>query len=129
MFGALETERSLHTQRVPQRNAKGSVSPSKYTSIMGDLTQNDLVSMKTCYVEPKTYKRSPRIDVLAMPKPQYHGKDFFQRHEFRGLFLADHQEAIGERAFKCVDSLNQETVSKFNDITTFKDSISQKKAI
>ena len=64
-----------------------------------------------------------------MPKPQYHGKDFFQRQEFRGLFLADHQEAIGERAFKCVDTLNQETVSKFNSIDTFKESIQQKKAI
>jgi hypothetical protein len=73
--------------------------------------------------------RSERIDVLSMSKPQYHGKDFFQRSEFRGLFLADHQEAIGEQAFKCVDSLNQSTVSKFNSIGSFKDSISQKKTI
>jgi len=64
-----------------------------------------------------------------LPRPQYHGKDFFQRKEFRGLFLADHQEAIGEKAFRCVDSLNKETVSQFNSISTFKDSISQKKAV
>lgn len=43
--------------------------------------------------------------------------------------MADHQEAIGEKAFKCVDSLNRETVSQFNSISTFKDSISQKKAL
>lgn len=67
--------------------------------------------------------------MLAKPRPQYHGKDFFQRKEFRGLFLADHQEAIGERAFKCVDSLNQETVTQFNQVETFKDSISQKKEV
>ena len=56
-----------------------------------------------------------------MPRPQYHGKDFFQRPEFRGLILADHQEAIGEEAFRCVDSLNQDTVSKFNEIESFRD--------
>ena len=79
------------------------------------------------FTKPKTYRPSQRINMLANPKPQYHGKDFFQRSEFRGLFLADHQEAIGERAFKCVDELNQDTVSQFNSIGTFKDSISQKK--
>ena len=67
--------------------------------------------------------------MLSMPRPQYHGKDFFQRREFRGLFLADHQEAIGAKAFECVDSLNQDTVTQFNDVETFKDSISQKKMI
>jgi len=34
-----------------------------------------------------------------MAKPDYQGKDFFQRSEFRGLLLADYQEAIGEQAF------------------------------
>jgi hypothetical protein len=82
----------------------------------------------TAFVDPKNYDTSERIKILSMPKPQYHGKDFFQRQEFRGLFLADHQEAIGEKAFKCVDNLNQETVSKFNTIGTFKDSISQKRS-
>jgi len=55
------------------------------------------------YVSPKNYKTSMRTEILAMPKTQYHGKDFFQRGEFRGLFLADHQDAIGDKAFKCVD--------------------------
>lgn len=89
----------------------------------------DSISMKTTFIEPKVYNRTERIDMLAKPKPQYHGKDFFQRPEFRGLFLADHQEAIGEKAFKCVDSLNMDTVSQFNSIGSFKESISQKKAM
>ena len=67
--------------------------------------------MQTQFVSPRAYQASDRVEILAMPRPQYHGKDFFQRAEFRGLFLADHQEAIGERAFKCVDELNQDTVS------------------
>lgn len=62
-----------------------------------------------------------------MPRPQYHGKDFFHRPQFRGLFLSDHQEAIGEEAFRCVDSLNAETVSKFNDIESFREEITAKK--
>ena len=55
-----------------------------------------------------------------MPRPTYHGKDFFTRPEFRGLLLADHQEAIGEQAFRCVDNLNADTVSKFNEIESFR---------
>lgn len=62
-----------------------------------------------------------------MPRPQYHGKDFFHRPQFRGLFLSDHQEAIGEDAFVAVDSLNAKTVSKFNDIESFRDEITAKK--
>jgi len=38
-----------------------------------------------------------------MSKPEYQGKDFFQRSDFRGLLLADYQEAIGEKAFDCVE--------------------------
>ena len=59
----------------------------------------------------KNYQRNLHNEMLAMPKPDYHGKDFFQRREFRGLLLADYQEAIGEKAFKCVDQLNSDTVS------------------
>lgn len=62
-----------------------------------------------------------------MPKVEYQGKDFFQRNEFRGLFLADHQEALGKKAFKCVDDLNHSTVNKFNSIASFRDNISNKK--
>jgi hypothetical protein len=80
--------------------------------------------MKTQFSTPKEYKSSNRTEILAMPKNQYHGKDFFQRAEFRGLFLADHQEALGQKAFNYVDQLNSSTVSKFNNISSFKDSIS-----
>lgn len=61
------------------------------------------LDIKTQFSSPKVYKTSPRTEILAMPKNQYHGKDFFQRQEFRGLFLADHQEALGNKAFQCVD--------------------------
>lgn len=53
--------------------------------------------------QPRHYESNAHQDVLAMAKPEYHGKDFFQRKEFRGLLLADYQEAIGEKAFACVD--------------------------
>jgi hypothetical protein len=33
--------------------------------------------MKTAFIEPRVYNRTERIDMLAKPKPQYHGKDFF----------------------------------------------------
>ena len=64
-----------------------------------------------------------------MSKPDYHGKDFFQRQDFRGLLLADYQEAIGEKAFDCVDELNTNTVSQFNKLRSFKDSLQRKKAL
>ena len=42
-----------------------------------------------------------------MAKQDYFEKDFFQRKEFRGLLLADYQDAIDkDKADQCVDSLN-----------------------
>jgi len=58
---------------------------NEYINQLGD----DDVSMVTKYKEPKSYRASDRIKVLSKPRPQYHGRDFFQRKEFRGLFLAD----------------------------------------
>ena len=46
-----------------------------------------------------------------MPKPEFHSRDFFLNKDFRGLFLADHQEAIGDEAFQCVDELNRTVLS------------------
>jgi len=46
--------------------------------------------MRMKFNSPKNYKKNEHIDVLAMPKPEYHGKDFFQRADFRGLLLADY---------------------------------------
>lgn len=51
------------------------------------------------YTEPKIYPITEHLQKLSMPKPQYHSRDFFLNKDFRGLFLADHQEAIGEKAF------------------------------
>ena len=35
------------------------------------------LDLKTQFSSPKVYKTSPRTEILAMPKNQYHGKDFF----------------------------------------------------
>lgn len=72
---------------------------------------------------------SERLEMLAKPRPLYHGTDFFHRPDFRGLFLADNQEAIGAVAYKCVDKINQETISLFNSIKAFKDDISLKNEV
>jgi hypothetical protein len=61
-----------------------------------------------------------------MPKPEYQGRDFFWRNDFRGLFLADYQEQIGEQAYECVDQLNTSTVSRFSALKSFRDAISKK---
>jgi len=73
------------------------------------------------------YESNAHQDVLAMAKAEHHGKDFFQRKEFRGLLLADYQEAIGEKAFACVDSLNTNTVSQFSHLKAFRESLGKKK--
>lgn len=52
-----------------------------------------------------------RDQILAMPKAEYQGRDFFQRSDFRGLLLADYQEVIGQKAIDCVESLNKTTIS------------------
>lgn len=56
---------------------------------------------------------------MAIPKPDYRGKDFFQRPEFRGLIIADYQNAIGDKAKDSVDLLNKTTVSKFPQLKSF----------
>lgn len=89
--------------------------------------QTTRMSMRTQYNTVKSYQTSERTRILSMPKSEYQGKDFFQRKEFRGLFLADHQEALGKKAFKCVDDLNHSTVNKFNSINSFRENISNKK--
>lgn len=70
-----------------------------------------------------------RLEMLAKPRPLYHGTDFFHRPDFRGLFLADNQEAIGADAFKCVDKINMDTISLFNNIKAFKDDIHLKNEV
>lgn len=47
-------------------------------------------SLKLKFNSHRQYETSLHQDVLAMAKPEYHGKDFFQRTEFRGLLLADY---------------------------------------
>jgi hypothetical protein len=66
-------------------------------------TRQNIPNLKLKFSRPTEYNASLHNTILAMAKPEYHGKDFFQRNEFRGLILADYQEAIGEKAFQCVD--------------------------
>ena len=35
------------------------------------------LEMRSQFTSPKKYKTSERTNILAMPKTQYHGKDFF----------------------------------------------------
>ena len=86
------------------------------------------IRMRTQFATPKQYKASTRTEMLAQPKNQYLGKDFFQHREFRGLFLADHQEALGAKAFKCVDELNTQTVSQFGEVPFFKETLDARKS-
>jgi hypothetical protein len=64
-----------------------------------------------------------------MKKTEFHTRDFFMKSDFRGLFLADHQEAIGEKAFQCVEELNKKVLTKFKTLNTFNVELSQRKAI
>jgi len=58
-----------------------------------------------------------------MPKQEYPGRDFFQRAEFRGLLLADYQEAIGSKAYAQVEKLNKSSVQQFQALKGFKSAI------
>lgn len=92
------------------------------------MTQRKL-EMRMQFSEPRRYKVSERLEILAKPKNDFLGKDFFQHKDFRGLFLADHQEALGEKAFRCVDQLNTQTVRKFSEVPSFKETIEKRKEI
>jgi hypothetical protein len=72
---------------------------------------------------------SDHLDKLSMPKPPFHSRDFFLNKDFRGLFLADHQEAIGEKAFKCVDELNKTVLTKFKGLQDFNEDMAKRKEI
>ena len=61
-----------------------------------------------------------------MPKPEYQGNDFFQRSDFRGLLLADYQDAIGQKALDSVEDLNRTTLSQFQQLKQFKDALAIK---
>ena len=43
------------------------------------------------------------------------------------MLLADYQEAIGEKAFACVDQLNTNTVSQFSNLKSFREALGKKK--
>lgn len=64
-----------------------------------------------------------------MPKPEYHSRDFFLNKDFRGLFLADHQEAIGEEAFQCVDELNRTVLTQFKTLKGFNEALQKRRDI
>ena len=98
----------------------------KYSVEVNEEFISTRMTLRTQFNSIKSYKASERTQILAMPKSEYQGKDFFSRQEFRGLFLADHQEALGKKAFQCVDQLNNETVNQFNSIRSFRENMSNR---
>ena len=72
---------------------------------------------------------SDHIEALSKPRPPFHSRDFFMNKDFRGLFLADHQEAIGDKAFECVDELNKTVLTKFKGLPGFNDALQKRKEI
>ena len=70
-----------------------------------------------------------RSNVLAFPKQEYQGKDFFDRSEFRGLLLADYQDACGQTARQSVKQLNQTTINNFKHLRCFQNSLSQQRLV
>lgn len=87
---------------------------------MPEFTQSK-IGLRTIFNPVNTYSTSERLNILSMPKTTYNGKDFFQKKEFRGLLLADHQEALGKKAFECIDELNVSTGKSFNSLSTFRE--------
>lgn len=51
---------------------------------------DEKTSFKFKFTIPKIPKGSDHLETLALNKPEYHSRDFFNKQEFRGLFLADH---------------------------------------
>lgn len=81
------------------------------------------------FTEPKAYPVTAHLEKLAMTKPPYHSRDFFLNKDFRGLFLADHQEAIGDPAFKAVDELNRTVLTQFKTLSGFNEAIQKRKEL
>lgn len=79
--------------------------------------------MRLKFSSPVRYRSTLRQQVLAMPRITYQGKDFFQRPEFRGLYLADYQDKLGDKAFEKIEQLNSNTVRNFGNLKSFKDAI------
>jgi len=64
-----------------------------------------------------------------MPKTEYQGKDFFERSDFRGLLLADYQEALGQPAQDLVEELNGSSLEQFARLDSFQQSIQTKSTL
>jgi hypothetical protein len=98
-------------------NNKSFIGVNETSGLYGGVNKSTSNSANADKFKLKFDKRStsvmncPRDNVLAIPKPSYQGKDFFQRPEFRGLLLADHQEIVGPRAYEMVEQLNTTTIS------------------
>lgn len=89
-----------HQMEEPSKIQSVSGRNSPLNDTLGSIFHNQRASCDEKYdpnqLQLKFEKRSTSVmsrareNVLAIPKPQYQGKDFFQRQEFRGLLLADH---------------------------------------
>lgn len=71
----------------------GSQNQSIYSAVPPAVEQQapvDHAPLKLKFGTHRQYDSTLHQDVLAMARPEYHGKDFFLRTEFRGLLLADY---------------------------------------
>ena len=66
---------------------------------------------------------------MSLNRPEFGTNDFFNSQDFRGLFLADNQEAIGERASNHVEDINRNTMNKFKQLSSYNDSIERRKVL
>ena len=61
-----------------------------------------------------------------MPKIEYQGNDFFERPDFRGLYMADFGEKLGDQAYQWVSQLNASTISNFSNLRPWREAMVQK---
>jgi hypothetical protein len=113
----LELSKELSSIEIKTPSFKDTLAAKKAT--LRSKIPNDLQIVDQQFQFKFSPNKEPKCDnpheaILAMPKTEYQGKDFFWRSEFRGLILADYQEAIGNKAFKCVEDINKSTVSQFS---------------
>ena len=64
-----------------------------------------------------------------MPKQTYEGKSIFQKQDFRGLLIADYTDAIGNKAYKYTNELEQQFDAEMSKIDCFNRSKEQSRSV
>jgi len=78
-------------------------------------------TLRTFKSNSKQYKTSARTEMLAMPKDEYKGKHLFEHSDFRGLFIADNQKALGKIAEESAATINYESQNMLNSINSIRE--------